>query len=387
MTPEPQAPGIAPPRRVLIVDDDRDFADSLGNFLTLEGYQVAVAYGAEQAEAEADVFEPRVAILDYRLGPAVGVDLVAPLTRRHPGIVCLLSTAYSDADTAINALRSGVYDYLQKPFDNDELLATLERCFEKIRLEDEKAAAEAALREAKRMAAVARVVGGVAHHFNNLLTVILGNLELLAEVLPAGGKRRAFADTALEATEDAANINRELVAFTRHQVLRPESLDLADFLARFSETLAHELGDSIGLEVRIGAGARPVTVDRAQLSAALVSLARNAREAMPQGGRLTIAAANVEDADDGADVPRDLPAGRYVVVTVSDTGGGMPADVVERAFEPFFSGRGMAASTGLGLSMVYGFTRQSGGLATIESTVGEGATVRLYLPVAGDEDD
>ena len=384
MTPEQQAPDTAPPRRVLIVDDDRDFADSLGNFLALEGYEVAVAYSMEQAEAKADVFEPQAAILDYRLGRAIGVDLVAPLTRRHPGIVCLLSTAYSDTDTAINALRTGIYDYLQKPYNNHVLLAILERCFEKIRLESEKAVAEAALREARRTEAVARVVGGVAHHFNNLLTVILGNLELLAETLPTDGQQRLFADSALEATEDAANINRELVAFTRHQVLRPEPLDLADFLARFSETLAHELGDSIGLEVRIGAGARPVTVDRAQLSAALVSLARNAREAMPQGGRLTIAAANVEDADDGADVPRDLPAGRYVVVTVSDTGGGMPADVVDRAFEPFFSGRGMAEATGLGLSMVYGFTRQSGGLATIESTVGEGTTVRLYLPVAGD---
>ena len=211
MMPELQALGGATRRRVLIVDDDRDFADSLRNYLTLEGYQVAVAYDAAQAEVEADAFEPQVAILDYRLGPAVGVDLVAPLTRRYPGIVCLLSTAYSNADTAINALRSGIYDYLQKPLDNDALLATLVRCFEKIRLERERTAAEAALREARRTEAVARVVGGVAHHFNNLLTVIQGNLELLAEELPASGTQRELADDALAATEDAAAINRELV--------------------------------------------------------------------------------------------------------------------------------------------------------------------------------
>lgn len=253
MIPMQQAMDGAAPRRVLIVDDDHDFADSLRNFLTLEGYEVAVAYSADQAEAEADAFEPQAAILDYRLGPTVGIDLVAPLTRRLPGIVCLLSTAYSNTDTAIDSLRSGIYDYLQKPFHNEEILSMLERCFEKIRLENEKAAVEAALREARRIEAVARVVGGVAHHFNNLLMVTQGNLELLAETLPAGGEGRRFADTALEATEDAANINRKLVAFSRHQLLNPEPLDLADFLGRIGETLAHELGETIGLEVRTGA--------------------------------------------------------------------------------------------------------------------------------------
>ena len=381
MMPELEALGGATRGRVLVVDDDRDFADSLRNYLTLEGYQVVVAYDAAQAEVEADGFEPQVAILDYRLGPAVGVDLVAPLTRRNSGIVCLLSTAYSNADTAINALRSSIYDYLRKPLDNDALLATLVRCFEKIRLEGERAAAEAALREARRTEAVARVVGGVAHHFNNLLTVIQGSLELLAEELPASGTRRELADSALEATEDATAINRELVAFTRHQILRPESLDLADFFGRINQILAHELGESIGLDVRTGAGIRPVVADRAQLSAALVSLVRNARQAMPRGGGLTVVAANAEETDDR---PQKLPAGNYVIIAVSDTGDGMSADIAERAFEPFFSGRGMAEATGLGLSMVYGFARQSGGVATIESAVGEGATVRLYLPAAGD---
>ena len=379
-THEPTAARVPPGRRILVVDDNRDFADGLETVLTLEGYEVAVAYSARQACAVIEEFDAQVAILDYRLGQDTGVDLVAPLRQACPDLVCILATAYADLDSAVHALRHGIYEYIRKSFHVEALLSTLERCFEKLRLEEEKRAAEQALDAARRMQAVAQVAGGVAHHLNNLLAVMQGHLELLQDHLADAPEPARSVDKALQAIERAAAITHGLIAFTRHQMLRPELADVSALALEAEDALRAEVAGTLEIEWRVAPGLWPVRVDGARFKEALLCLVRNSVEAAASGGRLTIATANREIGDD--DPAAQVPAGRYVVLSVSDDGAGMAPDVVECAFEPFFSALGLAERVGLGLSIVQGFAKQSGGQAVITSRPGQGTTVALYLPCA-----
>jgi signal transduction histidine kinase len=379
---EPRRADFEAKRRVLIVDDDRDFAESLHNFLLLEGYEVEMAFSAEQARRAVESFDAQVAILDYRLGSTVGVDLVAPLKERLPGIVCILATAFGDMDAVVNALRRGIYDYFGKPLHTEELLLTLDRCFDMLRLEQEKQAAEEALRETRKMAAVAQIAGGVAHHLNNLLMIMMGNAERMKMRMEDDPDQLKLADSLMRAVGRAADINHSLVTFTRRQVLRPRALDLGAALSGLQDEIRDVAGEAVQVQVVTSRDLWQPSVDATQLKSALINLAHNAREAMPEGGNLIITAANAEDpVAEGLRDP-DLSPGPCVVLTVSDTGSGMAPEIAERAFEPFFSSKGLAEKTGLGLSVVYGFAKQSGGTVTIDSVQDRGTTVRLYLPRA-----
>ncbi len=379
---EPRRVNAGAKRRILIVDDDRDFAESLHNYLLLEGYEARMVFSAAQARRAIEEFDAQVAILDYRLGPTVGVDLVAPLKRRRPGIVCILATAFGDMDAVVNALRNGIYDYFGKPLHTEELLLTLDRCFELLRLEQEKQAAEEALREAGKMAAVAQIAGGVAHHLNNLLMIMLGNVERLKVRMEDVPDQVTLADGLMRAIERAADINHSLVTFTRRQVLRAKTVDLNAVLTGIQDDLRQALGEAVQTQVVTSRDLWQVSVDAAQLELALLNIARNAGDAMPEGGNLIITAANVDETGASENRERDLSPGQYVVLTLSDTGTGMAPEVAERAFEPFFSGLSLAEKTGLGLSVVYGFAKQSGGTVTLDSVEGRGTTIRLYLPRA-----
>lgn len=369
-------------RRVLVVDDDRDFAESLHNFLVLEGYEVEMAFSAEQAKNAVNRFDAQVAILDYRLGPVIGLDLVAPLKRRRPDLICILATAFGDMASVVKALRSGIYDYFGKPLNTDQLLATLDRCFERLQLEQDKLAAQAALREARQMEAVGQIAGGVAHHFNNLLMVMLGNVERLKVGLVDDSDQIELADNLLRAIERAAEINQSLVTFTRRQVLRPEAADMNALLAGMLGDIREAAGEAVQVRLLASPELWPVRADAAQFKSVFLNLACNAGEAMPDGGHLVVSTANSDVPLSSAAREQEPPPGQHVVVAVSDNGKGMTPDIAKRAFEPFFSGKGLADKVGLGLSVVYGFAKQSGGTVTIDSAVGKGSTVRIYLPRA-----
>lgn len=366
--------------RVLVVDDDRDFAMGLRNFLTLEGYHVETTHSAEAALEAIEQFDAQVAILDYRLGPTIGVDLVGPLKRQCPEIICLLATAFAELDTAVKALRHGVYDYFGKPLNTEELLATLERCFEKLRLEQVERAAAEARREAGKMRAVAQIAGGVSHHSNNLLMVILANVERLRLCVQSDAYALTLTDELERAVDRAAEINRSLLAFTRQNILRPRTIDVQALISEALENVRPELGATIRVKTAVPDGLWEVRADPEMFKSTLLALAQNAVEAMPRRGALTIEAANI-DLPATAEVASQAPrAGSYVVITVTDTGTGMRPEMVERAFEPFFSQMGLAEKMGLGLSTAYGFAAQSGGHIALESDEGRGTTVRLYLP-------
>jgi PAS domain S-box-containing protein len=244
-------------------------------------------------------------------------------------------------------------------------------------------AAEAALARTERMDALGRMTGGVAHDFNNLLAVVIGNLELLETRV--GEQDRPLLGDALAAAQLGADLTTRLLAFARRGVLAPERLAPAVVVEDTAALLRRTLGPKVDLGVRGAACGPQIEVDRSQLQSALVNLALNARDAMPEGGRLVFATDEVEIDDAYVAQELDVAPGRYARVTVADDGSGMDLETQARAFEPFFTTKGAGQGTGLGLAMVYGFVRQSGGHATLYSEVGHGTTVALYFPLAGAE--
>jgi signal transduction histidine kinase/CheY-like chemotaxis protein len=241
--------------------------------------------------------------------------------------------------------------------------------------------AEEALRQSQKMEAVGRLTGGIAHDFNNHLTVISSNIELLQRRLPPGSASlMRLADAAMTGVQRAATLTHRLLAFSRQQPLEPEALDLGRLVANISELLRRTLGETIAIETVLPGGLWLTRIDSNQLENALLNLAVNARDAMPEGGRLTIETANAQLDDAYAASHTEVTAGQYVMLAVTDTGTGMTPEVISKAFEPFFTTKPLGRGTGLGLSMVYGFVKQSGGHLAIESEPGQGSTVKIYLP-------
>ena len=239
---------------------------------------------------------------------------------------------------------------------------------------------EEQLAHAQRLDAVGQLTGGIAHDFNNLLTVISGNLQLLETELAERTESREIMDSALRAVDRGAALTRKLLAFARRQRLIPRPVQTRQLLSDLKEMLKRTLGERIVVTVENPDDEHAVFADPGELEAALINLALNARDAMPRGGRLTIGV-QLEQIGDTEASP-DLPPGSYVVFTVADTGVGMAPDVAARALDPFFTTKEAGKGSGLGLSMVYGFVKQSGGHLAIDSQLGYGTRVELYLPAA-----
>ncbi|HEX7719699.1 MAG TPA: ATP-binding protein, partial [Woeseiaceae bacterium] len=242
--------------------------------------------------------------------------------------------------------------------------------------------AEAQLLQAQKMEAVGLLTGGVAHDFNNLLTVISGNLEhAIASGSTSSSQDEILAD-ALAAAEKGAALTHRLLAFSRQQPLQPVHTDLNAIVAGMIEMLRRTLGEDIEIEVKLDKHLWPELADKSQVENALLNLAINARDAMPTGGKLTIETLNASLDEAYTSRNEDVQPGDYVMLAISDTGAGMAPEVIERVFEPFFTTKADGMGSGLGLSMIYGFAKQSGGHVMVYSEVGHGTTVRLYLPRA-----
>jgi PAS domain S-box-containing protein len=242
-------------------------------------------------------------------------------------------------------------------------------------------AAEAALRQSQKMEAVGQLTGGIAHDFNNLLTGIMGSLDLVQSMLARGqlaGTER-FVAAAMSSAGRAAALTHRLLAFSRRQTLDPRRLSPNRLVEGLEELVTRTVGPNITVEVVLAGNAGSILCDPSQLENALLNLAINARDAMPEGGRLTMETANAEVLPALA-AQLDMQPGPYVTLAVTDTGTGMSAEVAARAFDPFFTTKPIGEGTGLGLSMIYGFAKQSGGQVRIETAEGRGTTVRLYLP-------
>jgi signal transduction histidine kinase len=245
----------------------------------------------------------------------------------------------------------------------------------------ERARAESALRQAQKMEALGQLTGGVAHDFNNMLSIIVGNLDLVLRRLSGEDARaRVFAENALAGARRASELTKRLLAFSRMQPLQPASTDVNKCVSDMSELLRRTLGEGIELEAVLGGGVWRAIVDAPQLESALLNLVINARDAMEAAGRLTIETANAELDQAYADAHVEVTAGQYVMIAVTDTGPGMTEDIMSRAFDPFFTTKRAGEGTGLGLGQVHGFVKQSKGHVKLDSEIGKGTTVKLYLP-------
>ncbi|MFC0243707.1 PAS domain S-box protein [Rhodopseudomonas telluris] len=242
---------------------------------------------------------------------------------------------------------------------------------------------EEQLVQAQKMEIVGRLSGGIAHDFNNLLTVIVGNAEFLSDQLKARQDLRSLARDIGDAGQRGAELTQRLLAFSRRQTLKPVEIDCNELLESMHKLLRRTMREDIAIDTELDVGLRAAYADRTQLESAILNLALNAQDAMVGGGRLSITTANVLLDASYQLVNKDVRPGNYVLVAVTDNGSGMPKDVLDRVFEPFYTTKEVGKGSGLGLSMVYGFVKQSNGHVSIYSEPGLGTTVRLYLPAAG----
>jgi PAS domain S-box-containing protein len=312
-----------------------------------------------------------------------GHEKKAVFAERHERL--LVGIAGQSA-TAIDNAR--LFEAAQRELDErrraEEALRELNQTLEQ-RITDavaERERIEEALRQAQKMEAVGQLTGGIAHDFNNLLTVVSGNIDMARRSLGEDGDPRALRaiGNAMKGADRAAALTQRLLAFSRRQPLQPKPVDSNRLIAGMSELLDRALGETVELEVVEAAGLWRVEVDPNQLENAILNLAVNARDAMPEGGKLTIETSNTRIDESYSSAHAGVAAGQYVLIAVTDTGTGMPPEVLQKAWDPFFSTKEVGKGTGLGLSQVYGYVKQSGGHVKIYSELGEGTTVKIYLP-------
>jgi signal transduction histidine kinase len=409
------------PSRILIVDDDEAARYVKSRLLRHHGYDVSEASLGRDALALAATEKPDLTLLDVKLPDVSGIEVCREIKSRFPQIIVLqTSAAFTGVTDRTRALDGGADSYLVEPIEPDELIATvhallrlrdaeqearrINRHLEQLiderthelaeanrRLAEEivgRRQAEAALWHTQKLDLIGQLTGGIAHDFNNLLMVISGNLELVQETFDSGAslspaqraQLRQLLDSAEAAAEHAAKITQQLLAFARRSTLTAETVRVTDLLAVSEGFLRRAAGEAIEVAVACASGLWHCRVDPVQFEAAILNLVVNARDAMPEGGTLCVESANGSVGAASSEVERGVLVGDYVRIAVSDTGQGMAPEVVDRVFEPFFTTKEVGKGSGLGLSQVYGFIKQSDGHILIDSAPGKGTTVTLYLP-------
>jgi two-component system cell cycle sensor histidine kinase/response regulator CckA len=367
---------------ILVVEDDEGVSYLQSRALERGNFQVTTVASAEEALHALATHRFDLALLDYRLpGLDTGLDLYAQMKAAGHDVPVIFVTGFSDENTVIKALRAGASDFVTKSSEYLEYLPeAAERVLRQKRLERQLALSEAQLRQSQKMEAIGTLAGGVAHEFNNLLQAIQGYTLYAMQGLDEKDERRQDLQQVLKASDRAATLTRQLLGFSRREVLQLADLEPNAQVEDVVKLLRPLIGANIQIEMNLSQEVGIVHADAGHLQQLLMNLCVNARDAMPVGGKLLIKTENLYLNDEYSELQRDLAPGRYLVLSVADNGCGIAPEVRERIFEPFFTTKGVGKGTGLGLPMVYGVVRQHKGTIRVYSELGLGTTFRIYLP-------
>lgn len=376
--------------RILLVDDDPQAHALIAMALSDAPFNVEIETVATVFAGLQRVVADRhdVYLIDQQLPDGTGVDLIQAAKTRGAHKPFILLTGYGSTGLDVEASRQGAADYVEKHMVAAHLERSIRyalRNWQASRMLHER---EEQLRHAQKMEAIGRLAGGVAHDFNNILTTIIGYTDLIAERLRSDDATARDVAEIRRAADRAASFTRQLLAFSRKQFLNPKVLDVNEIVSRMLEMLPRVIGDHIDTSMELDPRISRIKADASQIEQVLVNLVLNARDAMPNGGRLTVqtSAATLTSGMVPANNLR-LPPGEYVVLTVADTGIGMDDETRERAFEPFFTTKPKGKGTGLGLATVYGIVDQTGGAIVLESAPDAGTTARVFLPATSAADE
>jgi signal transduction histidine kinase len=366
-----------PPLRVLVVEDNPGDVRLIEEMLAEAEPRRWVMETADRLDGALGKLSEggfSAVLLDLRLPDSQGVEAVARVCELAAEAAVVVLTGTSDERLATDAIRYGAQDYLVKGATDARLLDRILRySLQRKQLEDQ-------LRQTQKMDAVGRLAGGVAHDFNNMLAVILGQAELLLRRGDAPEPAARGLREIRKAAERAANLTRQLLAFSRKQILHPQVLDLNEVVTGIESMLQRLIGEDVRLVTALKPEVGRVKADPGQIDQVILNLAINARDAMPGGGTLTIETDRVELDDAYARLHEGAAPGRYGMLAVTDTGVGMDAATLKRVFEPFFTTKELGHGTGLGLATVYGIVKQSGGFVWVYSEPRHGTTFKVFLP-------
>jgi signal transduction histidine kinase len=393
--PQSQSDAAGVPRtplRVLIADDSENDALIVLHALRKAGYEplherVWTAHGMQVA-LQKQSWE--IIISDYEMPSFGGFEALQLLKESGQEVPFILVSAVVSEETAVAAMKAGAHDYIMKR-KLARLGPAIERELREAQTRAAKKAAEAALRhsedqlrQAQKLEAIARLAAGVAHDFNNILTAISGHSELLLRQLDASDSRRKNAEQIEKCAYLAAALTRQLLTFSRKQAIEPRLLDLNDVVKNIERMLRRLIGEDIELGTSLDASAGSVKADPSQLEQVIMNLTVNARDAMPNGGKVLISTANATIDKTRLKESLVLNPGKYVVLAITDTGTGMTSEVKAHLFEPFFTTKPPGKGTGLGLATCFGIVKQSSGHIDVESEPGKGTTFKLYFPLVED---
>lgn len=373
---------MALPLRALIVEDSEDDAVLLVRELKRGGFDVE--HMRVDSSATMNVALERrcwdIVISDYSMPGFSGAEALKILRARTSEVPFIYVSGTLGEDTAVAALKSGAQDYLVKG-KLGRLVPAIERELRDVETRRERQRLETQIHQLRRFEAIGRLAGGIAHDFNNLIGAILGFAELGQEELADDHPTRKRLQKICEQAKRAGALTHQLLAFARRQVIQPRNLDINTVIKETISLLGRLIGDHIRIESLLSDDLSPAWADGTQVEQVIMNLCLNARDAMPQGGRITIRTQNFEIRPGDAVPQAFYRPGKYVLVTIADTGIGMNQETLEHIFEPFFTTKEVGKGTGLGLPTVYGIVKQHGGIVDVESKIGVGTQFRVYLPI------